>query len=227
MKPGMQGDPITKEDVWNWVRSMGWQRWLGASLLILCIVVTVVVCRRYQQRSAVWDHADNSPHLVPFVPLTPEAESSLTARLLDFKNQLIQEKMATDLVLSADEINFLLRNYEAEGAASNLHCDIKDGALTASVSLSVGEGKYLNGEAVLSVYVTSGRLCVFMENVKTKGEPLSEAFMREIRMENLAEFVNRDTPTRRMFSAIASIAVEGDHLVVRAKRRNDLGRSRE
>lgn len=213
------GKPLEVREVLDWIIGLGWQRIAGSLALIACVVVTVHECKKYQQATVVWDHADMAPRVLPVVPLTPEQGKLLTQRLDAFRNVLIQEKFADDLTLSADEVNYLIRNYEGGGATSNLYCGITNGQLTASVSMPVGVGRYLNGDAVLSVYISGGRLCVFMESVKTRGEPLPEAYMQEIRMENLAEFANHDGSMRRMFSGIDTITVEKDHLVVRAKRR--------
>lgn len=212
---------ITWDDVKEWFLGLGWWRLAGCAALLACVVATVIICKRYQEQGSVWEYAEETARPIPAVALPIEVEQALAKRLTAFRNDLIQERLAGDLALSKDELNYLLQHYDGSGVTSNLYCDIRNGTLTALVSLPVGQGRYLNGEAVLSIYVTSGRICVFMEKVETMGRPLPENVMREIRMENLIESANRDPSLKRLFTSIQSIGVSGDQLIVRAKRRSD------
>lgn len=133
------------------------------------------------------------------------------------------EDAPRELVLTADDINALVN--EEEAMRGRVFFTIKDDEITGEISVPTekflpgSKGRYFNASATFEVTLDEGVLIVTLTEAEVKGEQVPEAFMQEVRKENLAKDLYKDKKNARMIRKFESISVEDDKII--AKLRQD------
>ncbi len=197
------------------------------SVLLLAAVGSFLAYRGVKGfiANAVTQYTDPAPRALP-VTEAPQAEAAaLVARVKAFGEELRQERAASDLVLTARDINILLgRNPGWAGQGGAVRVDLEGDKLRGQVSMALKQApapfkdRYLNGSAVFRVDLTAGRLNVFMDAVEVRGKALPETIMHAVRNENLAEKAAEEPETARFLAKIETVVVRDGTLRIVPKR---------
>lgn len=199
---------------------------LWGCLIAVGVVIVGVVCTGvggyFFLTSQMKKYTAEAPMDLPTVEYDEAKMAELKARVDGFRDA-IKEKTVPDedLVLTAEEINALISS--DENLKGRVYVEIEDERLTGQVSIPLDNipgmgGRFLNGSGTFDVTLDDGVLVVTAEQMEVNGEMLPEAFMSEIRKENLAKDVYKDRENAEFIRQFEEIAIQGDTIVMRLKR---------
>ncbi|MBW1840471.1 MAG: hypothetical protein JRI75_01570 [Deltaproteobacteria bacterium] len=165
-------------------------------------------------------YTDVEPLELPAPTVTQGEAERLIAWVDDFKEKVKQGDPASPLVLTGTQINQLIHFHpDLAGLAGRVHVSIEGDKIRGRISIPIDEfagieGRYLNGTAVITAQLTSGRLMVFVDSVDVKDAPLPEEFMKVIRSENLAKKFNSDETLSAVIQKLESVTVEDGQMII-------------
>jgi hypothetical protein len=190
-------------------------------LLVFCLLAFLTVRWIGNRVNA---YTDTAPMEMPRVEMADTEMKALEQRMDSFGVALEKGKTAETLVLTEREINALItRKSGTTNLANRVYVSLKDNQVKGQISLPlngiplIGKGRYLNGEAVFHVSLDNGVLIVTADQVKVKGIPLPETFMKEVRKENLAKDAYNDAESARIIRKLESIQVENGRAVIKPR----------
>jgi len=191
----------------------------GGLLLLLALGIFLGV--RYGM-SIIERYTDTAPMTLPVVKVSDEELGRIRERLAAFGRALDENRPVGPLRISSRDVNALIQNDPAlKELNGRAYVTFTNGEIRAQVSLPgdlLGlrplRGRYLNASGVFRVVVRDGQLWVTADSLSAKGNPLPNAFMKQIRGQNLAENYVQEPGTRRTLGRLKDISVEGDSLVV-------------
>lgn len=220
----------------------------GRCLLLGCVGVFVtglllILCAGFGTYFAVQKQVEkytaDEPADIPTVEYSDEEIETLQARLDSFQTTIKPESEpdgtssetaaepesdaapASELVLSADEINALIAaNPDLKG---RLFVAINEGKITGEISVPVdsfvpgSKGRYLNGSGTFEVSLDEGILVVSLDSAEVKGKPIPESIMQGVRKQNLAKDLYKDKDTAEMIRRFKSIRIEDDKIIAELK----------
>ena len=131
---------------------------------------------------------------LPTVQMSPAEIEQVKQRFEAFEQAVRGQRPTKPLGLTADEINALIAaGPKREALKGKFYVSLDGDQLKSEVSLplqdiglSMFKGRYLNGSATFAVAFRKGTLFVTPQTIQVKGKPLPEAYMKEIRKQNLA-----------------------------------------
>ncbi len=166
-----------------------------------------------------------APETLPTVELSPTHLQELKARVDAFEAALDAPTNAQELVLSADEINALIEEKTAgETNAPKIFVNIDGDRLQGLVSIPLQDlgplklkGRYLNGQAILKVWLQNDTLRLQIEHLEVKGKPLPGLIMSELKKENFASEIAKDPKAASLVAKFESIQVTNGKVILRNK----------
>lgn len=196
---------------------------LTAIVLLLLAGLMAFLAVRFV-RNKLDAYTDTQPMKLPKVEMTDTEYQNLQERVKSFGVTLDQGKPGEPLMLNEREINALIaRSENAKAFADKVYVSVNGNEVKGQVSIPLsglgwlGNGRYLNGEAVFKVSLENGVLIVTAQSVKVKGSPLPESFMSQLRQENLAKDAYKDPKHAEAIRKFDSIQVEDNRVVVKAR----------
>ncbi len=196
---------------------------LTAIVLLLLAGLMAFLAVRFV-RNKLDAYTDTQPMKLPKVEMTDTEFQNLQERVKSFGVTLDQGKAGEPLMLNEREINALIaRSENAKAFADKVYVSVNGNEVKGQVSIPLsglgwlGNGRYLNGEAVFKVSLENGVLIVTAQSVKVKGSPLPESFMSQLRQENLAKDAYKDPKHAEAIRKFDSIQVEDNRVVVKAR----------
>lgn len=165
-----------------------------------------------------------TPLTLPKSELADTEYEQLKTRLKAFTDALDRTN-AFALTLTGDEINALItRHPDFKDFQGTIHVAIGSNAVNGTISIplerfgwSALKGRYLNGKAGLKAAIANGTLIVTLDSLEVNGKPVPAQFMQQMRVQNLAEEVNKDPASAETFRKIESIDVKDGRLVIQLK----------
>lgn len=165
------------------------------------------------------------PRPIPEVVMTEEESTAATEKFEGFKTALetgaSEEKTFS---FTGQEINTMLRaNPDIRALGESVFVTIENGEVNGEISLNLGnfipflEGRYANGAATFSISARDGRMFVYVEEFRMKGENASSELQDQLRQQNLAEEMNTDAEFQQAMAHIDTIEVVEDKVVVTLK----------
>jgi len=195
---------------------------LTAVVLLLIAGLMVFLAVRFA-RNTLDAYTDTKPMPLPKVELTDAEFQSLEERVKSFGATLKSGKPGAPLTLNEQEINALIaRTANTKELADKVHVSLNGNEVKGQISIPlsglgwVGNGRYLNGEAVFKVGLENGALEVTAQSVTVKGNPLPESFMSRLRQENLAREATQDPKSAEAIRKLQSIQVENGEVTIQA-----------
>ena len=192
---------------------------------VLTAVVVAVYATKKLGAMAI-TYTDTAPVQLEKVEVAPAELNAIQQRLATFQQALENQGPAQELTLSAREINALIGNEPSLKALKDkLFVSIDGNRIRGQVSWPLDDigkikqlkGRYLNGEVAFRLSLENGRLGVYVDDLKVKGQPLPGALLAAFRGQNLAEEVQKDPETAARIQKFDSIKVEDGKLTLRNK----------
>tara|TARA_R110001592_G_scaffold347189_3_gene640504 strand:+ start:222 stop:899 length:678 start_codon:yes stop_codon:yes gene_type:complete len=170
---------------------------------------------------------ETEPRPIPEVTMTDEEATAVSEKLEAFKTALNSGDSAEkEFSLTGQEVNVLIRSDDtAKVFGDSVYVTIEGGEMKGEMSLRLGdllpvaflENRYLNGAATFSVSAQDGRLYIYVEELKIKGETAPDSIMDQLRQENFAAEMMKKPDFEGTMAKIESVEVVDDRLVVRLK----------
>ena len=125
-----------------------------------------------------------------------------------------------ELVLTADQINALLRSNEP--LADRAYVEIENGKILAKVTIPTdqipgGAGRHFNADAEVEVSLQNGTLVIQIVDAKVKGESLPEEIANELSKRNLAKELYDNAEAAKFLRRFESVEVVEDTVRMRLK----------
>ena len=150
--------------------------------------------------------------------------TSLKQCVTSFGEAMEQGKLVEPLILTERDINALLAKApNTKELADKVYVSLNGDQVKGQVSIPLsglgwlGKGRYLNGEATFNVSLENGVLIVTAQEIKVKGKPLPEQFMKQLRQENLAKEAYKDSKNAEAIRKLDSVQIEGGRAIIRAR----------
>ncbi len=191
-------------------------------LALITGLLAVVAVRAVKNKLNAY--TDSQPMQLPKVEMSDADYDRLQQRVAVFADAMQQGKPSEALILSERDINALLaRSSQMKPVADKVHVSMDGSQVKGQVSIPlsglgwVGRGRYLNGEATFDVSLKNGVLIVTAQEVKVKGRPLPETFMKQLRRENLAKDAYKDPKNAEVLRRLDTIQIDGDRAIIKAR----------
>lgn len=204
-----------------------------AVALVLILVVGFGLAKFVSYVNAtILKYTDTVPVTLPTVDISSNELAQLEDRVSAFGKALDAHTNALPLTLTTTEVNALLENSQQTRAAKlkdHVYLTLEGDQVKAQVSLPLDDlikapfiksaGRYLNGDASLSAYVTNSQVALEIKSVEIKGSPLPPEFLARIQAFEEAAMTNvNDNPTNRAyFDHIESAVVKDGVLIIKPK----------
>jgi hypothetical protein len=191
---------------------------------VLTAVVVAVYATKKLSAMAI-TYTDTAPVQLEKVEVTPAELKAIEQRVATFQQALENQSQAQELTLSVQEINALIANAPSFKALKDkLFVSIDGNRIRGQVSWPLDDigkfklkGRYLNGEVAFRLSLANGRLGVYVDDLKVKGQPLPATLLTVFRGQNLAEGMQNDPETAARIQKFDSIKVEDGKLTLRNK----------
>jgi len=178
-------------------------------------------------KNKVYAYTDGQPMQLPKVEMSDAEYESLSQRVKTFGEAMEQGKGAEPLMLTERDINALLaKAANMQELADKVYVSVNGNQVKGQVSIPLsflgwlGRGRYLNGEATFNVSLENGVLIVTAQEVKVKGKPLPESFMKQLRQENLAKDAYKNPENAEAIRKLDSIEVQDSKAIIKARGSN-------
>ncbi len=191
-------------------------------LALITVLLAVVAVRAVKNK--IYAYTDAQPMQLPKVEMSDSEYDSLKQRVATFGDAMEQGKSVEPLVLAERDINALLAKApNTKELADKVYVSMNGDQVKGQVSIPLsglgwlGKGRYLNGEATFNVSLENGVLLVTAQEVKVKGKPLPETFMKQLRQENLAKEAYKNPKNAEAIRKLDSIQVEDSRAIIKAR----------
>ncbi len=168
------------------------------------------------------EYTDTQPYPISQLYVSGEKdEQRVLERIENFTEALKEGNHTAPLVLTNEDINTLLFQHpDLKFLAEKIHVDIVEDKIEGQVSFPLSEfggfmkDRYLNGSAVFSFGLISGRLHVYLDYMDVKGKVIPEALMASLRNKNLLEDVNTNEEFASAINKLQSITIKDDKIFI-------------
>ena len=190
-------------------------------LVLLVIVLGAIMVVLHYAKKMVNQYTDSQPMELPTVQMAQGEIDKLKQRFEAFQKAVKEQHPTEPLVLAADDINALIANGpERQDLKGKFYVGLEGDQVKGEVSVplreigwSVFKGRYLNGSATFNLSFSNGVLWVAPQTIIVKGRPLPEAFMQEIRKQNLAAALANEPAAVAVLQGLQDIWVKEGKLV--------------
>lgn len=175
--------------------------------------------------SALDAMTETEPRPIPEVVMTEE-ESTAASEKFETFTAALESGTSEEKVFSftGQEINTMLRSDpDIRALGESVFVTVENGEINGEISLNLGnfipflDGRYANGAATFSISASDGRMYVYVEEFRMKGENASSELQGQLRQQNLAEEINTDPEFQKAMTHISTIEVVEDKVVVTLK----------
>jgi len=191
---------------------------------IVCLVamLAAVLIGLHQLKKMVKEYTDTGPLPLPQVQLPPGELERVKRQVDEFRLAIQENRSASPLSLTGDEINALIANDPAfQALKGKVNVSIEGDRVKGQVSLPMDQiglprfrGRYLNGTATFALSLQNGALRIEPDQVLVKGKPLPAVYLDAIRKQDLAGNVNNNPSAATALSRLQSIRIEDGKLVI-------------
>ena len=170
-------------------------------------------------------YTDTAPAQLERVDVSPAELRSIQERLTAFQEALRSGKTAQELVLTAHDINALIASDPSlKELKDKLFVTIEGDTIKGQVSWPLDnwgplklKGRYLNGEVAFRVSLENGRLGIYINDIRVKGQPVPGVLGSSFKDQNLAEDFQKDPDMAAEIRKFDSIKVEDGKVILRNK----------
>lgn len=195
-----------------------------AVLAFLCVVALLYTAYYYVDR-AVNEYTSTAPVPLPDFQISDDQRKAIDDRRKAFAES-VEKGEATEIVLTADDINaFIFENPQFKGKA---FVTIKGDQVSSRVSLPLDDfgfpfwkGRYLNGNASLTVTMDNGLLDVRIKSIEVNGKTPAPEFMAQLGNENVLKNVKFDQETYAKMRQVEKLEVKDGKITIKTRARSD------
>jgi hypothetical protein len=198
---------------------------VGCGTLLVLVLVAVTVAYTYY-KSKVTEYTSPTPAYLPEVTMEREAINSLTKRVGEYGKSLRAGTASQPLSLSENEINALIQTGEAaRGLSDRVYVRPEGEKLSVDFSfpldgiVPMGEGRYLNGTAVMDVAIENGMPVVRIESAETNDREIPDWVMDKLEEQLPLDRIASRPNTAAVLQGIQSVEVKNGQLVITPKTR--------
>ncbi len=192
------------------------------ALVMFLFVLAGALIALHEAKRMLNEFTETKAMPFPSVKLSPSELEKLKDRVTAFQEAVQANQSTPPLSLSADEMNALIASEpQLESWRGRLHVTIESNQLGGLVSLPLEQvglpifkGRFLNGNATVTLKLQNGVLWISVANFTVRGKPLPAFFLKKIRSQNLATAVNNDPRASRALEHLQSIRVSEGKLVI-------------
>ncbi|MGD0536977.1 MAG: hypothetical protein ABSC03_04955 [Verrucomicrobiota bacterium] len=198
---------------------------LTAVILALLVVVAGVIGVRYllgKVNQFVAQYTETQPMVLPKAQFTAEEAAAVQAQFKSFGDALAKGLTNAPLELDTKGINCLIASSpDFREFKDKVYVTLEGDQVKGQISLPLdkvplikGKGRFLNGGATLRVSLQNGALVVTPQDLVVKGQPVPEAFMTQLRGQNLAESATQNPQVADTMRKLESILVKDGRLTI-------------
>ena len=194
----------------------------GIVLAVLCLALLIAGYMGYRYaRHLIEEYTDTAPVTLPVVQMSADNIKQTRERIDSFFKAVDAGKATGPLTITTDEANALIQNDTELGMKGQVYVTLEEDRVNAQVSIPVErlglrmlQGRYFNGTGSFSVSFENGTLRVSPESLSTKGRPLPENVMRNLRAQNLAEKYENRPDVRPTLEKLQSIKIADGKITI-------------
>jgi hypothetical protein len=195
---------------------------LAVLMLILVAVIGFVAYRALNQ--LVDQYTSTQPRDLPKVEMPAEERAALKDRVEAFRKAAEAGTPIQPLVLTSNDLNALIE--ENEQLKGKIYVSVEGDKLKGQISLpldllklSMVRGRYLNGEADLKASLQEGVLIVTLDSIEVNGQRPPEEFLTQMRQQNLAKDVYKDSKHSEMIRKLESLEIKDGKIILKVRTR--------
>jgi hypothetical protein len=198
---------------------------VGAVLIMVAVgALSYIAFRGIGQ--LVQQYSATEPVALPKVEIREEDLRTLEERVKEFRKALDDGTPTAPLILSGADLNALIESNDT--FRGKIYVSIDDTKIKGKVSWPLEEfavgplvsmltGRYLNGEAELTVSLKDGVLMVLVDSIEVNGKRPPENVLQQIRQQNLAKNAYENPKNAEQIRKIESIEVKGGTVIITAR----------
>ena len=199
-----------------------------ASVLSLLLIIGIGVLAYLGVRVAyrfIDEWTSTAPIELPKVQISEEQRKAVRDRVDTFRDALEKGTAVEPLVLTGDDLNALVE--ESADFRGKIHARVEGDKLKAKISIPLDKlglapfrGRYLNGEAELKASLNNGVLIVTMDSLEVNGKRPPEAFLAQLRQQNLAQDASKNPRNAEMIRRFESLEIKDGTIVLKPRQRS-------
>ncbi len=188
-----------------------------ASLVVISIIGVVVIGLGLRSLYSQFrdNFTDDVAMELPIVEVSDSDRDAIIERYDTWVEAIENDGDRIPLTLTEEDINVLIQNHDKmKDLNGKVYVSINDTVITGDVSIPLEgflpgfSGRYFNGSADFEIELENGRFSLYATAASVKGESLPDNVMDQIKNENLAKEMNKNSDTQDLFEHIESIEVK-------------------
>ncbi len=199
----------------------------GCVTLIVAVTVGIIAvyfAARYAVKKAVDLWTSPTPVAVAPVRLPASEGERAQDRLDDFSKSLRDGSANEPLVLTSDELDYLVRNSKgAREWKDSAHVVITNDQIRAQISIPLEairpelKGRFLNGMASLEIGVRGGAVVLDLKSIEVNGEPLPGQFLEGLNKNALEWRPSEGDKNAELVKNLGRLEIKDGQLVLHPK----------
>jgi hypothetical protein len=196
------------------------------AVLIMVAVgaLTYIAFRGFGQ--IVQQYSSTTPVPLPKTEITEEDRRTLEERVGEFRKALDDGTPTAPLILTSRDLNALIESNPT--LRDKIYVTIEEDKIKGQVSLPLEDfafgpfvkmltGRFLNGEAELTVSLKDGVLLVLLDSIEINGKRLPEDVIQQLRQQNLTKDAYKDPKNAEQIRKLESIEVKSGKVIITAR----------
>lgn len=195
-------------------------------VVLLLLLIGGGIYGVYWLKNAAEKYLSDEPATLPVISATDEEIDELNAR---FEAGVVQflDGEQVDLSISARDLNVLVASQPGFcNAQGRVYFEMKNERLSVQASIPFEatnveslNGKWLNGDAQVSVAVADGKLAAYIHQFYVNNEPIPELIMKLLRGKNLLEGAEKEMPIemRELLHRLESVEIADGKFRIRTQ----------
>ena len=193
-----------------------------SGLVLLVLVLGALMAGLHYVKTLVNRYTDTQPMELPAVQMSQADVAKLKQGFEAFQQAVRDQRPTKPLTLTADDINALIASgSEQQPTRGKFYVSLEGEQVRGELSmplqdmgLNMFKGRYLNGKATFNLSFLNGMLSVTPQTLQVKGQPLPEAYMQQIRKQNLAAALTNEPSTAAVLKGLEDIQIKEGKLVI-------------
>lgn len=202
----------------------------GIGCLAMVVVASVVAYLGYRALDAKINEfaemAPTEPLEIEYPMAEPEQVDQVIQRYDSFTDAISNSRNSPPLVLSADEINILIKQHpDFSFLSGRSMVEIENNQISSTVTINADalpveipifskafRGRYINGKATVDFSVTDGKAELYLLDFKFGEHSLPSEVIDQLKNGNLLEDAESDEEFKKLFENLEELKVQDNRL---------------